>query len=169
MDQRSNSLCPDGVLGSGKLTTRVRIPCRDPQPYRHLPGPAPAHASRAQGLLHPVVVTALVANAGAALHGVVYGVNYDAALKLYYSKVRQYGYKAACGQQHQHRGMGYLSEQPPPSSRDACWFDHVRSCSDAPFLRWPAPAHHLTSPAGTPFLPCLLLPRAWAPWVRVTS
>lgn len=39
-----------------------------------------------QGLLHPVVVTALVANAGAAVHGMVYGVEYDAALKMYYSK-----------------------------------------------------------------------------------
>ncbi|KAG2454150.1 hypothetical protein HYH02_001186 [Chlamydomonas schloesseri] len=39
-----------------------------------------------QGLLHPVVVTALVANAGAALHGAVYGVSYDASLKMYYSK-----------------------------------------------------------------------------------
>ncbi|GLI65279.1 hypothetical protein VaNZ11_008771, partial [Volvox africanus] len=39
-----------------------------------------------QGLLHPVVVTAIVANAGAALHGIVYGVGYDTALKMYYSK-----------------------------------------------------------------------------------
>ncbi|GFR50813.1 hypothetical protein Agub_g13088 [Astrephomene gubernaculifera] len=39
-----------------------------------------------QGLLHPVVVTALVANAGAALHGSVFGVSYDTALKLYHTK-----------------------------------------------------------------------------------
>ncbi|GLC58524.1 hypothetical protein PLESTB_001370500 [Pleodorina starrii] len=39
-----------------------------------------------QGLLHPVVVTAIVANLGAALHGMVYGVGYDTSLKMYYSK-----------------------------------------------------------------------------------
>ncbi|KAG2487871.1 hypothetical protein HYH03_013584 [Edaphochlamys debaryana] len=39
-----------------------------------------------QGLLHPVVVTALAANGGAALHGAVYGVAYDTSLKMYYSK-----------------------------------------------------------------------------------
>jgi len=38
------------------------------------------------GYLHPVVVTALVANAGAALYGNVIGVDYDTALKIYYSK-----------------------------------------------------------------------------------
>lgn len=39
-----------------------------------------------QGLLHPVVVTAVAANAAAALHGALYGVGYDAALKMFYSK-----------------------------------------------------------------------------------
>ena len=41
-----------------------------------------------QGILHPVVVTALVGNAGAALYGALVGANYEYALKLYYSKVR---------------------------------------------------------------------------------
>jgi hypothetical protein len=47
-----------------------------------------------QGILHPVVVTALMANAGAALHGQVIGVSYDMAQKLYYSKVGLLGF---CG------------------------------------------------------------------------
>lgn len=40
-----------------------------------------------QVLAHPVIVTAAVANAGAALHGAVRGISYDNALKVYFSKV----------------------------------------------------------------------------------
>ncbi len=41
-----------------------------------------------QAVLHPVVMTALVANAGAALHGIIMKVDYTQAQKVYYSKVR---------------------------------------------------------------------------------
>jgi hypothetical protein len=59
-------------------------PSHTPRAYTHTRARAHTHT---QALLHPVVVTALVANAGAALHGAVYGVSYDTALKMYYSKV----------------------------------------------------------------------------------
>lgn len=39
------------------------------------------------GILHPVVVTALVANAGAALHGAIMGWSYDMSQKVYLAKV----------------------------------------------------------------------------------
>eukprot|EP00197_Chlamydomonas_leiostraca_P003092 CAMPEP_0202869602 /NCGR_PEP_ID=MMETSP1391-20130828/12544_1 /ASSEMBLY_ACC=CAM_ASM_000867 /TAXON_ID=1034604 /ORGANISM="Chlamydomonas leiostraca, Strain SAG 11-49" /LENGTH=506 /DNA_ID=CAMNT_0049549939 /DNA_START=116 /DNA_END=1636 /DNA_ORIENTATION=- len=39
-----------------------------------------------QSVLHPVVMTALVANAGAALHGKLMGISYAGAQKVYYSK-----------------------------------------------------------------------------------
>ncbi len=41
-----------------------------------------------QGVLHPVVVTALVANAGAALHGELMGWSYTKAQQVYLAKVR---------------------------------------------------------------------------------
>lgn len=40
------------------------------------------------GVLHPVVVTALVANAGAALHGKLMGWSYIKAQQVYLAKVR---------------------------------------------------------------------------------
>ena len=43
--------------------------------------------SLSQGVLHPVVTTALAGNAGAALYGSLVGVDYAHALKIYYSKV----------------------------------------------------------------------------------
>ncbi|GBF88340.1 plastidal glycolate glycerate translocator, chloroplastic [Raphidocelis subcapitata] len=39
-----------------------------------------------QGVLHPVVVTALIANAGAALYGAVRGLSYDVSQKVYLAK-----------------------------------------------------------------------------------
>jgi hypothetical protein len=39
------------------------------------------------GVLHPVVVTALVANAGAALHGKLMGWSYIKAQQVYLAKV----------------------------------------------------------------------------------
>ncbi|GFH23886.1 uncharacterized protein HaLaN_21578 [Haematococcus lacustris] len=39
-----------------------------------------------QAVLHPVVMTALAANAGAWLHGRIMGISYAAAQKVYYSK-----------------------------------------------------------------------------------
>jgi len=38
-------------------------------------------------VLHPVVMCALVANAGAAVHGNILSISYEAAQKVYYSKV----------------------------------------------------------------------------------
>lgn len=39
-------------------------------------------------MLHPVVMCALVANAGAALHGAIMHLSYEAAQRAYYTKVR---------------------------------------------------------------------------------
>jgi hypothetical protein len=39
------------------------------------------------GVLHPVVVTAIIANAGAALYGTVRGLSYDVSQKVYLAKV----------------------------------------------------------------------------------
>ncbi len=44
--------------------------------------------SATQGVLHPVVMTALVANGGAALHASLRGLDYTMAQKVYYSKVQ---------------------------------------------------------------------------------
>jgi hypothetical protein len=41
------------------------------------------------GVLHPVVVTALAANAGAALHGKLMGWSYIKAQQVYLAKVRR--------------------------------------------------------------------------------
>lgn len=40
------------------------------------------------GVLHPVLVTAVVANAGLALQGKLLGISYAAAQKAYLAKVR---------------------------------------------------------------------------------
>ena len=40
------------------------------------------------GVLHPVLVTAVVANAGLALQGKLLGISYNAAQKAYLAKVR---------------------------------------------------------------------------------
>lgn len=47
-----------------------------------------AAVAHPQAIAHPVVVTAVVANAGAALHGQIMGLSYFDAQKVYYSKVR---------------------------------------------------------------------------------
>lgn len=43
------------------------------------------------GVLHPVLVTAVVANAGLALQGKLLGIGYAAAQKAYLAKVRRQG------------------------------------------------------------------------------
>lgn len=40
-----------------------------------------------QGVFHPVLVTAVVANAGVALHGALMGLDYNTAQKVYLAKV----------------------------------------------------------------------------------
>jgi len=38
-------------------------------------------------VLHPVVTTSIAGNVGAAIFGAIVGLDYDAALKMYYTKV----------------------------------------------------------------------------------
>jgi hypothetical protein len=49
------------------------------------------------GVLHPVLVTAVVANAGLALQGKLLGISYAAAQKAYLAKVRHQGQLAQYG------------------------------------------------------------------------
>jgi hypothetical protein len=64
-----------------------------PVPLLLLQPPSPGNLvpAKMHGVLHPVVVTAVIANAGAALHGALRGLGYDVAQKVYLAKVRRPG------------------------------------------------------------------------------
>lgn len=56
------------------------------------------------GILHPVVVTAVIANAGAALHGQLLGWSYIKAQQVYLTKVRR------CCKTHRHEELQLLQQ-----------------------------------------------------------